>query len=410
MFDFGVIGGGIVGLATALRLQERFPDSRVLLLEKERELTAHQTGNNSGVIHSGLYYRPGSAKARFCLAGNRSMVEFCATHGIPTEICGKLVVACDEVELKIARDLYERGVANQVPVEWLSREAAREVEPHVECLGAIRVPSTGIVSYRAVGRKLAELIAQKGGVVELGQEVTGIDLRSDRAVLTTASGAQHEVGFLVNCGGLHSDRLARKAGADPKARIVPFRGEYYELVPQRRSLVKALIYPVPNPKFPFLGVHYTRMIDGGVHCGPNAVLSLAREGYTKWDVSLKDCAEVFGYSGFWRLARKHFGDGMQELWRSFSKAAFVESLQRLIPEIRSEDLVPCRAGVRAQALAPDGKLVDDFLLVPGPRSINVCNAPSPAATASLEIAKEIVSSVAAHGDVGAASNRPRSTA
>ncbi|HEY9862479.1 MAG TPA: L-2-hydroxyglutarate oxidase [Candidatus Obscuribacterales bacterium] len=392
MYDFAIIGGGIAGLSTGMALGQKYPDAKILVLEKESNWAFHQTGNNSGVIHSGIYYKPGSFKAKFCRDGSRSMVEFCQEHGIAHEVCGKVIVATDESELPRLENLFQRGLENGLNVTKISAEEVREVEPHVNCIAGIRVPTTGIVSYKQVCLKYADLIRLQGGDLRLNTKVTKIVQAGDRQVLETNQG-DFETRFVVNCAGLHSDRVARMGQADPKAKIVPFRGEYYELVPEKRYLVKTLIYPVPNPAFPFLGVHFTKMIDGTVHAGPNAVLSLKREGYKKTDFDLRDFAEVMTYPAFWKLAAKHADEGIQEIIRSFSKAAFVRSLQKLIPEVCSEDLIPTHAGVRAQALMDDGKLVDDFLIISGPNSIHVCNAPSPAATSSLEIGKAIAAQI-----------------
>lgn len=388
MHDCIIVGGGIVGLATAYSLVKREPGLRVLVLEKEPMLAAHQTGRNSGVIHSGVYYKPGSYKARFARAGSRSMVDFCREHNIAHEVCGKVIVATCEAELPLLDKLFKRGLENQLPVTMLTAAQVAEVEPHVRCLAGIRVPSTGIVDYKQVCNQLAALVSQGGGEVRTGIRVNGIQASSSVQIVSTTAG-DLEAGFIINCAGLHSDRIARLAGLNPDAKIVPFRGEYYELVPSRRHLVKTLIYPVPNPDFPFLGVHFTKMIDGSVHAGPNAVLAFKREGYHKSDFSLRDSWETLTYGGFWKLARKNLGEGLMEMRRSFSKQLFVESLQRLIPEVGLADVVPTHAGVRAQALLPDGGMVDDFLFVEEPQAIHVCNAPSPAATASLEIGQAI---------------------
>ncbi|MDG2615410.1 L-2-hydroxyglutarate oxidase [Thermoleptolyngbya sichuanensis XZ-Cy5] len=393
MYDFAIIGGGIVGLSTAMALGRRYPDAKIVLFEKESRWAFHQTGNNSGVIHSGVYYKPGSFKAKFCRDGCQSMVAFCREHDIPHEVCGKVIVATEEHELPLLENLYQRGLQNGIQVARISAEEVREIEPHVNCLAGVRVFSTGIADYKQVCQKYAELVRAQGGELYLNTKVERIvDLPNGKAVET--NNGTFEAKLLVNCAGLHSDRVAKMGGVDPEAKIVPFRGEYYELTPEKRYLVKGLIYPVPNPAFPFLGVHFTRMIDGSVHAGPNAVLSLKREGYKKTDFDLKDFAEVMTYPGFWKLAAKHADEGIQEIIRSFSKAAFVRSLQRLIPEVQSEDLVPTHAGVRAQALMNDGKLVDDFLIVKGKNSIHVCNAPSPAATSSLEIGKAVTEQIA----------------
>jgi L-2-hydroxyglutarate oxidase len=392
MYDFAIIGGGIVGLSTAMALGKRYPNAKILVLEKESKWAFHQTGNNSGVIHSGIYYKPGSFKAKFCRDGSRSMVEFCQEHEIDYEVCGKVIVATDEQELPRLENLYKRGLENGLEVKRISAEEVKEIEPHVTSVAGIRVSSTGIANYKQVCLKYAELIEKQGGELRLNTKVEKISRSGKNQVLETNNGT-FETRFVINCAGLHSDRVARLAQVDPQAKIVPFRGEYYELTPEKRYLVKTLIYPVPNPDFPFLGVHFTRMIDGSVHAGPNAVLSLKREGYKKTDFDLRDFAEVMTYPGFWKLAAKHADEGIQEIIRSFSKAAFTRSLQKLIPEVRSQDLVPCHAGVRAQALMNDGKLVDDFLIVQDQNSVHVCNAPSPAATSSLEIGKSIVAQI-----------------
>jgi L-2-hydroxyglutarate oxidase len=388
MRDCIIVGGGIVGLATAYSLVRREPGLRLLVLEKEGSLAAHQTGRNSGVIHSGIYYKPGSYKARFARAGSLSMVEFCRAHDLAHEVCGKVIVATSEAQLPQLEKLFQRGLENELPVTKLTAAQVAEVEPHVRCLAGIRVPTTGIVDYKQVCARLAGLVTQSGGEVRTGVQVIGVRVSVRGQVVSTTAG-EFEAGFIVNCAGLHSDRVARLAGLQPKAKIVPFRGEYYELVPSRRHLVKTLIYPVPNPDFPFLGVHFTKMIDGSVHAGPNAVLAFKREGYHKSDFSVRDSWETLTYGGFWKLARKNLGEGLMEMRRSFSKQLFVESLQQLIPEVTVSDVVPTHAGVRAQALLPDGGMVDDFLFVEEPRAIHVCNAPSPAATAALEIGQAI---------------------
>lgn len=389
MYDFAIIGGGIVGLSTGMALGKRYPNARIVVLEKENKWAFHQTGNNSGVIHSGIYYKPGSFKAKFCRDGCQSMVEFCREHGIAHEVCGKVIVATDESELPRLDNLYQRGLENGLNVKKITAEEVKEVEPHVQCVAGIRVYSTGIADYKQVSRKYAELIELQGGELHLNTKVEKIRQMPNSQVLETNKGA-FEAHCVVNCAGLHSDRIAKLGQVDPQAKIVPFRGEYYELTPEKRYLVNTLIYPVPNPDFPFLGVHFTKMIDGSVHAGPNAVLSLKREGYKKTDFDLRDFAEVMTYPGFWKLAAKNADEGIKEIIRSFSKAAFVHSLQKLIPEVQPDDVVPTHAGVRAQALMSDGKLVDDFLIVKGQNSVHVCNAPSPAATSSIEIGKAVV--------------------
>ncbi len=395
-FDVAVVGGGIVGLASAWALQQRRRGLRLLVVEKESAWAQHQTGRNSGVIHSGIYYKPGSLKAELGREGNRRMVAFCREHGVAHEVCGKVIVATREAELPLLENLIQRGLQNGLEMRRLEAAAVREREPHVQCLRGVEVPLTGIVSFGEVCRKLAELLAAGGAVLELGCKLVGIRHGTSGVILETTRGERH-AGWMVNCAGLHSDRVARLDGLRPGARIVPFRGEYYELVRERRGLVKGLIYPVPNPAFPFLGVHFTRMIDGSVHAGPNAVLSLKREGYSRTSFSLRDSAETLGYGGFWRLAAKNVGEGWKEMHRSFWKPAFVRSLQALVPEVCAEDLERGEPGVRAQALRGDGGLVDDFLIERGERSIHVLNAPSPAATASLEIGRRIAEMVPVPG-------------
>ena len=388
MHDYVIIGGGIVGLATAMAVGKKYPKARILVLEKEQDLAQHQTGRNSGVIHSGIYYKPGSLKARFAVQGNRSMVEFCREHGIKHEVCGKVIVATKASELPLLDNLFQRGLNHELVVARLSPEQVQEIEPHVRCIAGIKIPSAGIVNYREVSAKYAELVKSQGGTVRAGTRVDRIREMNGIQVIETPHG-EFKAGFIINCAGLFSDRVTRFSGLDPGVKIVPFRGEYYELVPKRRYLVKTLVYPAPNPDFPFLGVHFTRMIDDSVHAGPNAVLAFKREGYSRTDINCADLFETLTFSGFWKLARKHYRDGIMEMVRSVSKRAFVKNLQKLIPEITENDLVPTRSGVRAQALMRDGKLVDDFLIVKGNNSIHVCNAPSPAATASLEIGRFI---------------------
>lgn len=392
MYDYAIVGGGIVGLATAMYLSKAEPHAKILVLEKEANWAFHQTGNNSGVIHSGVYYKPGSFKAKFCRAGAQSMVEFCREHEINHEVCGKVIVATEEKELPLLENLYQRGLQNEIPIAKATPEEVKEVEPHVQCIAGIRVFSTGIVNYKQVCQKYVDITQSYDNDLRLNTRVEDIVVKPDGITLETNQG-NFQTKFLINCAGLFSDRVAQMAKLKPPAKIVPFRGEYYELTPEKRHLVNTLIYPVPNPNFPFLGVHFTKMIDGTVHAGPNAVLSLKREGYHKTDFDIQDFAEVMTYPGFWKLAAKNADEGFKEIVRSFSKAAFVRSLQRLIPEVGYEDVVPTHAGVRAQALMPSGQLVDDFLIVQGERSVHVCNAPSPAATSSLEIGKAIAAQV-----------------
>jgi L-2-hydroxyglutarate oxidase len=392
MYDFAIIGGGIVGLSTAMALNQKFPQAKIGLLEKEATWAAHQTGHNSGVIHSGIYYKPGSYKSKLCREGNKSIVAFCQEHGINYKITGKVIVATEPEELPLLDNLYQRGLDNQIEVTKLSQEQVREIEPYVTCLAGVFVKSTGIVDYKQICQKYAE-IATQGGVDLLNNTcVRHIKETSEEYVLETNNG-EYQTRFLINCAGLFSDRVAKLAGVEPSAKIVPFRGEYYELKPEKRYLVKNPIYPVPNPNFPFLGVHFTPGIDGSVHAGPNAVLSLKREGYRKIDFDLKDFMETMTYPGFWRLAFKYSDEGIQEMIRSWNKAVFVRSLQRLIPDVQADDVYPTEAGVRAQALKNDGQLVDDFLIIDRSKAMHICNAPSPAATASLEIGKEIVNRI-----------------
>lgn len=391
-FDYVVIGGGIVGLTVAWTILGRRPGARIAVLEKESAWARHQTGRNSGVVHSGIYYQPGSLKAKLCREGNRRLLEFCEHHGIRHEVCGKVIVATNASELPRMENLYARGIANGLAVRKLSASEVSEIEPHVSCVAGIHVPSTGIVDFVGVCRKLAELVGAHGGELRLGTKVHGLRVYGSEAVLETSKGSL-AARWVINCAGLHSDRVAKLAGGDPGAQIVPFRGEYYELKPERRRLVRNLIYPVPDPQFPFLGVHFTRMIDGSVHAGPNAVLSLKREGYRRMSFDLRDFLDTMTYAGFWRMAAKHARPGLEEMHRSFSKKAFARSLQKLIPEIREDDLITAEAGVRAQALRPNGALVDDFLILRRPPAIHVCNAPSPAATACLEIGRVIAEQI-----------------
>ncbi|MGA2855548.1 MAG: L-2-hydroxyglutarate oxidase [Candidatus Sulfotelmatobacter sp.] len=385
-----IIGGGVVGLAVALEITRRFPRLRLLVLEKEDGVARHQSGHNSGVIHSGVYYKPGSLKARLCVAGAAAMVEFCREHGIPHKVCGKVIVATRADELPRLEDLRRRGEANGLTgLRLIGPEELRELEPHASGLRALLVPSTGITDYAVVCEKYAELISASGGTVLTSAAATGIRRSTNEIVVETSRGG-FATSALINCAGLFSDRISRMAGDKPSARIIPFRGEYYDLVPERASLVRALIYPVPDPRFPFLGVHFTRRITGKVDAGPNAVLAFAREGYRATDLNLRDFASVLAFPGFWRMAVRYWRNGFAEWYRSLSKPAFVRALQRMLPELRENDLVPGGSGVRAQALKPNGDLVDDFQFVPSGQVLHVLNVPSPAATASLTIAKAIV--------------------
>jgi (S)-2-hydroxyglutarate dehydrogenase len=390
--DLAIIGGGIVGLATAYQFLERHPGRSVMVLEKEDHVAAHQSGHNSGVLHTGIYYRPGTYRAQFCREGKLQMQAFCDREGIPYRITGKVIVATCEEEIPALEGVFERGQANGVRCSLIDAEQLREIEPHAAGVKAIHVPDAGIVDYKVVCRKLAERIESLGGMVRLNCRVTGIERRPDAVVLRTSQGDM-TAGLLVTCGGLQADRLTSLSGQTPVAPIVPFRGEYFVLRPQAEHLCNTLIYPTPDPRFPFLGVHFTRTIDGGVECGPNAVLAYSREGYSKVDVNLRDLMESLFYPGFMKLTVRSWRTGVGELWRSFNKKAFVRALQRLVPGITAADLIPAPSGVRAQALGRDGKLVDDFVFQESERIINVGNAPSPAATSSLRIGQTIVEKV-----------------
>lgn len=390
--DVIIIGGGILGLAAAYQLSRAFPRLSLTILEKETEVAKHQTGHNSGVLHTGVYYKPGSLKAVNCREGKRRMEEFCAEHEIPYEVCGKVIVATSEAELPALKTIFERGQANGVVCEMISRERLLKLEPHVNGIQAIHVPEAGITDYTAVCRRLAEVIQQEEHrELVLGTKVTGLQTGNTIVVETTAG--EYEGNCLINCAGLYSDKVTAMT-VPPQHKIIPFRGEYYEVKPSARHLCKNLIYPVPDPSFPFLGVHFTRMIQGGLECGPNAVLAFAREGYTRTTVNWQELAESLSYPGFLKLAAKYWRTGAGEMWRSFSKAAFVKALQRLIPEIRESDLEAAPAGIRAQAITPDGQLVDDFLIQQDGRIVHVGNAPSPAATSSLKIGSHILDRLA----------------
>jgi (S)-2-hydroxyglutarate dehydrogenase len=387
--DLIIIGGGIVGLATAYRFLERFPAKRVTVLEKEPAIARHQTGRNAGVLHSGIYYRPGSLKAQNCRAGKAAMEEFCRREEIPFKICGKVIVALEESELPRMEKILENGKANGVVCERIDSARLKELEPHAAGIAAIHVPESGIVDYQHVARRLAELIESQGSRIQTAARVTAIRRHTSLAVVETTAG-EFTADQVVNCAGLHSDRVTRLSGAQPASKIIPFRGEFYLVRPEAHHLVRMLIYPVPDPRYPFLGVHFTRRIDGRVECGPNAVLAFAREGYRNTTINLRDMAETLGYRGFWRLAGRYWRIGADEMRRSFSKRAFVRAAQRLVPEIEPQHFDWAPAGVRAQAVAPDGSMVDDFVINETDRVVNVENAPSPAATASLNIGRLVV--------------------
>ncbi len=387
--DVVVVGGGIVGMSTAYAITRAAPGTRVVVLEKEDGPARHQTGRNSGVIHSGVYYRPGSLKARYAVKGAAEMVKFCAEHDLPHEVTGKLIVATEREELPRLHALVQRGRENGIPVRELVPAQMAEYEPHVRGLAAIHVATTGICDYRAVTAAMARLAEDAGARIHYGAQVRSIDRRPDGVTVGTTAGPEVRAKVLVNCAGLHCDRIARLAGDDPGMRIVPFRGEYFELAPERCALVRGLVYPVPDPAFPFLGVHLTRGVHGGVHVGPNAVPALAREGYRRHTVRLRDLAGTAAFPGTWRIARRHWRYEASEIHRSLSRAAFARAVRRLLPEVRPGDLRPAPSGVRAQAVLRDGTLADDFLLAGSGPMVHVLNAPSPAATASLPIGREV---------------------
>lgn len=390
-----IIGGGLVGLATAYQLQRQRPGVEVTVFEKEKAVGEHQSARNSGVLHCGLYYTPGSDKARLAVRGIRAMTAFCQAHGIAHEVCGKLVVATTEEELPRLRELQRRGEANGLRgVRWLSAAEAREIEPHVACVAALHVPEEGIADYPGVSAELALLVRRAGGKVLVNAGVWDLQRDGKGWRVQTEIGDQ-EADFIVNCAGLHSDRVARMAGERPRLRIVPFRGEYYALKPERQSLVRNLIYPVPDPAFPFLGLHFTRMISGGIECGPNAVLALSREGYEWRDVRPADALDALSFIGLWRFLARYPRISAFEITRSLSRSVFTRSLRKLVPELQESDLTEGGSGVRAQAMDPDGTLVQDFRFVAGAGALHVLNAPSPAATASLAIGEEIAAKVRA---------------
>lgn len=391
-WDVVIVGGGIVGAATLYKLQSRFSHLRILLLEKEKALADHQTGHNSGVIHSGIYYKPGSFKAKNCVTGRRELVAFARDHGIKHDICGKLIVAMDQEELPRLEKIYNTGVANGIEgMERITPEQIREIEPYCVGIAGVRVGCTGIIDFRGATAKMAGIATtrQPATRVSLGEEFLGADQQGDRTLVQTSKGT-YSARYVIFCGGLQSDRLARKDGATVKEQIVGFRGDYYDLTEQGKHKVKHLIYPVPDPRFPFLGVHFTRMTDGSIECGPNAVFTFKREGYGKTDFDLKDTMDALSYGGTWKLFMKNMSYGIAEYRRAFSKRLFLKTLQRLIPSLTMEDLQPGRAGVRAMLLGTDGNMVDDFRIESRGNHIHVLNAPSPAATAALAIGEGIV--------------------
>lgn len=400
MLDVVIIGGGIVGLSTAYHLLQARPDLKLTLLEKENQVAAHQTGHNSGVIHSGLYYTPGSLKAINCIRGYKMLIEFCDEEGIDYDLCGKIVVATQKEQLPLLQKLFDRGLQNGLSQNrMISREEMREIEPHVDGLAGIHVPYTGIINYRKVSQTLAGKIEALGGKLALNQKVVQIRRNiQGTSEVVTETGQVFQTRLIVNCAGLYSDKIAQLTQSDPiKVRIIPFRGEYYQLKPEREFLVKNLIYPVPDPNFPFLGVHYTRMIEGGVEAGPNAVFAFKREGYKFSNVNFSETVESLSWPGFRQVIQKYWRTGLGEMYRSLSKNAFAKALQELIPEIAADDLIPGGAGVRAQACSSDGGLLDDFSIVENEIAVNVCNAPSPAATSSLSIGKTISERVLLRG-------------
>ncbi len=389
-YDVTIIGGGVVGMATAMALTSQ-ADLSLIVLEAEDHLAAHQTGHNSGVIHSGIYYKPGSLKAKNCVEGRQAMYRFAEEHGIAHDRCGKVIVALSESELPQLDNLEKRGKANGlVDIVRLTGDEIKEFEPYASGVGGIHVPYTGIIDYKQVVEKYGEIVKNAGGEIQTLSRVTKVTPDSSEYVLQTPKG-EVRTRYIINCGGLQSDRLARMCGVDPKVQIIPFRGEYYEISHEKQYLVHNLVYPVPDPRFPFLGVHFTRMIHGGVEAGPNAVLAFRREGYNFWDINVGDTLTYAAYIGFWRMALKYWKTGMGEMYRSLSKSAFVRALQNLVPEITDKDVQRSGSGVRAQALAPNGALLDDFSIVEADHMIHVLNAPSPAATASISIGKTIAS-------------------
>jgi L-2-hydroxyglutarate oxidase len=391
-YDFTIVGGGIVGISTAWQLLQRYPKKRILVLEKEPHYAGHQTGHNSGVIHAGVYYQPGSLKADFCRRGNEATIKFCLEHDIPYEQCGKLLVATDKNEYSLMEKLFERAKENRIEVEWLDREQLKKREPNISGLGAFFVPQTGIVNYRKITDKMADLFKARGGEVRLGCEVLGLEEKSNRLRVRTSL-AEFRTRYLIACSGLMADRLVKMLGIQPDFQIIPFRGEYFQLPPHKSNIINHLIYPIPDPEMPFLGVHLTRMIDGTVTVGPNAVLGFKREGYQKTDVSFRDIKEMATFSGFWKVLQQNLKAGLSEFKNSIFKGGYLELVRKYCPQVTISDLTPYPAGVRAQAVAKDGTLIHDFLFVDTQRTFHVCNAPSPAATSAIPIGAHIADRV-----------------
>jgi L-2-hydroxyglutarate oxidase len=393
-FDVIIAGAGAVGLSTAYQLLNQNPRLKVAVIEKENGVAKHQTGNNSGVIHSGIYYKPGSLKAINCINGYNQLLEFAGKYGIPFDLCGKLIVATKKEELPLLDMLYERGKTNGLNnIQKFSPEQAKEIEPYVNCISAVRVPQTGIIDYKLVAQTLANCIIENGGTILLNEAIINIASQSNGKTSISTSQNTYETKYFINCTGLYTDKTAELSHINPGIKIIPFRGEYYMLKEEKQYLVKHLIYPVPNPEFPFLGVHFTRMIGGGIEAGPNAVLAFKREGYKKTNINFKELFETLSYSGFHQIVRKYWRDGMAEMYRSWSKKAFTKSLQALVPDIQESDLLPGGAGVRAQACDPKGNLLDDFSIIKHGNTMHVLNAPSPAATSCLSIGKHLAEKI-----------------
>jgi L-2-hydroxyglutarate oxidase len=389
-YDFTIIGAGIIGLSTAYKLSMAYPDAHILILEKEDRVAAHQTGHNSGVIHSGIYYKPNSYRAKNCVNGRHQLVDFCKEHDVVHEICGKVIVATEEEQLNRLDEIFETGTVNEIEgIKKISPEELKEIEPYATGFKAIHVPCTGIVDFVGVCKKLLDLVQQKNGCIKFSQKVNRIKSTGNTITITTGKD-QFSTKYVINCAGLYSDHVAESAGVETELQIVPFRGEYYQLTSEAEHMINGLIYPMPNPAFPFLGVHFTKMALGGVECGPNAVFAFKREGYEKLSFNLEETIETVNFPGFWKLAGQHWRMGLEEYYRSFSKKAFVKDLQKMVPAIRPQHLEPAKAGVRAMALRPNGDIVNDFQFSATANEIHVLNAPSPAATAGLAIGDEIV--------------------